>query len=622
MCGIAGFVGQGSEEVLGRMIRALAHRGPDGSGIWTEEGVGLAHTRLAIIDLSPSANQPMESASGKHIIIFNGEIYNFLELRRELEGEGYRFKTRSDTEVILAAYTLWGVKCFARLNGMFAIALYDKEKKELLLARDPLGKKPLYVTLQKGVCVFGSELKALLSHPAVPRIIDMRALSHYLAREYVPTPLSIFEGVRKVMPGSVTRFSAGRLIEEFFWRPLPDTGQDISETEALEEFDALLSSSVSKRLISDVPLGVFLSGGIDSSSVAYYAAQNSSQKIKTFSVGFSEKTFDESPQAALVAKHLDTEHHATTLSGKDALALVSRIPQVFDEPVADASVLPTLLLSHFTREKVTVALGGDGADELLLGYPTFRAEHFASLYGVLPLPIRHAARLLAGTLPTSNTYFSFDFKVKKFLNDFNSDDGVRHMQWLGSFREDELQTLLLPQHREVSVGITNDLISQWAAEYSSRDTLNELSHLYARTYCMDDVLVKVDRASMHYGLEVRTPFLDKELVDFLFSLPSSYKYKNGVSKYLLKKLMRGKLPESILGRSKQGFAAPTAAWLRGPLRVLMTDMLSSGRLQGQGIFNPEEVEKLMTQHLRGSHDHRKKLWTLLTFQLWYDAWAK
>ncbi len=559
----------------------------------------------------------MQSHDGQSVITFNGEIYNFAELKKELSS--YPFKTNSDTEVILAAYEKWGIDAFARLRGMFALALYDAGKHDLLLVRDRLGKKPLYWSLADGTLVFGSELKALLAHPLIQSTTDHHSLAHYLAREYVPTPRSIYKNIQKLPPGTILRYKDGATRLEPFWNPATEVAL-MDEESALERFDALLQNATKERMVSDVPLGVFLSGGIDSSTVAYYAAQSSEQKVKTFSIGFREKSFDESPAARLVATHLGTEHHEQILSGEDALTLVQDIPDVFDEPVADASVLPTLLLSRFTKEHVTVALGGDGADELLLGYPTFKAEQYAQWYVHVPESLRTFLRKGVDLLPTSPQYMSLNFKARKFTHDFADDPMMRHLQWIGSFKESELGALLSPEIAQEAVGINEELIKQWRDECPKLTGLNALSHLYLRTYLMDQVLVKVDRASMHYALEVRAPFLSHDVVEFLLSLPANMKYRDGRGKYLLRTLMRGRLPDQILDRPKQGFAAPVAEWLRGPLKELMTDLLSSTRLKRQGLLNTVEVERLVQEHLNGSRDHRKKLWTLLVFQLWREKW--
>lgn len=619
MCGVAGFVGEGSEKTLRAMIGAIRHRGPDDEGVWQNGRAALAHARLAIIDLSAGGHQPMHDVSGRYTIVFNGEIYNYKSMRAELAD--YPFKTQCDTEVILAAYARWGVEAFKKMNGMFAFALWDARERELILVRDRLGKKPLYWSLVGDTLVFGSELKALLAHPATPRTLDHRSLAQYLAREYVPTPRTIYEGIQKLPPGNILRFKDGATRTLPFWNPATEVAT-LDEAGALARFDALLEHATSERMVSDVPLGIFLSGGIDSSTVAYYATKASAQKVKTFSIGFSEKSFDESPQARLVAAHLGTEHYEQILSGKDALALVQDIPQVFDEPVADASVLPTLLLSRFTREHVTVALGGDGADELLLGYPTFQAEHYARLYARVPEAVRALLRKGVDLLPASAGYMGLDFKAHKFTHDFAADPMLRHLQWLGSFKESELGTLLSPAVVKDASGIHEELIAQWRQECPQLEGLNALSHLYMRTYLMDQVLVKVDRASMRYALEVRAPFLSHDIVEFLLSLPPDMKYRNGRGKYLLHALMRGRLPDEIIDRPKKGFAAPVAEWLRSELRGLVTDVLSADNTQKSGLFQTAEISRLLQEHLSGTRNHGKKLWTLLVFHLWYDTWVR
>lgn len=619
MCGIAGYFGEGNESVLHGMTDSLRHRGPDGSGVWrsSDGSVGLAHTRLAVIDLSQGGEQPMYSADKRLITVFNGEIYNFAELKKELSS--YPFKTHSDTEVILAAYQKWGTSAFSRLRGMFAIALYDLHARELILVRDRLGKKPLYWTLVNGTFIFGSELKALRAHPNTPHTLDHRSLAHYLAREYVPTPRTIYKDIYKLPPGTALHIKDGAIQVEAFWNP-STVHETMDGPHAVTHFDSLLRHATAERLVSDVPLGVLLSGGIDSSTVAYYASRISAQKIKTFSIGFSEKSFDESSSARLVAKHLNTEHHERILSGKDALALVQDIPEVFDEPVADASVLPTLLLSRFAREHVTVVLGGDGADETLLGYPTFDAERYASWYAQIPSGLQALLSTGADLLPASTNYMSFGFKARKFTQDFDRDPMVRHLQWLGSFRENEMKNILSPDVAMEANGTTHELIEQWRKECPHLSPINALSHLYLRTYLMDQVLVKVDRASMRYALEVRAPFLSHDVVEFLLSLPADMKYRNGRGKYLLRMLMKDRLPNEILNRSKQGFAVPVGHWLRNELRGVATDVLADANVGKSGLLSTTEVSRLLREHLAGKRNHGKKLWTLLTFQLWYDRW--
>jgi len=617
MCGIAGFIGEGDRHVLDRMEKQLKHRGPDASGQWlSPDGrVGLMQTRLAIIDLSVGGKQPMHSTDERYTVVFNGEIYNYQSLRAQLTH--YPFKSQSDTEVILAAFSTWGPEAFARIDGMFAIALYDTHTCALYLVRDRAGKKPLYWTHTNKALVFGSELKALLEHPSTSRELDPSSVTAYLSRDYVPTPQTIFKNIHKLEPASYLTYTEGTFSTVRYWTPAQTTTIS-TQAEALEAFDHALSYAVRERLVADVPVGVFLSGGIDSSTIAYYASALSKKKIQTFSIGFAEKSFDESNYARTVAHHLGTEHHEHILSSRDALALVTDLPQVFDEPVADASVLPTLLLSQFTRESVTVALGGDGADELLLGYPTFIAEEYARYWQHLPVSVRNVFLRAASIVPTSNGYLGLDVKVRKFTEDFADDVRVRHLQWLGTFREDEITHIVAPDIAQHARNQAAALAVLWQHECPNLHGLNALSHLYLRTYLMDQVLVKVDRASMHHALEVRAPFLSSSVIDLLLPLPSEFKYKNRQGKVLLKTLMKDRLPKAITGRSKKGFAIPVAAWLRHDLKDLVVDTLSHGALERTGLFNTKEVSKLLEEHFSGTRNHGKKLWNLLVFQLWYE----
>ncbi|MBI2030855.1 asparagine synthase (glutamine-hydrolyzing) [Candidatus Kaiserbacteria bacterium] len=625
MCGIAGFAGKESDpSVLRAMADSLARRGPDAFGVWhSKDGhVGLAHTRLAIIDLTDAGAQPMHDASGRYVITFNGEIYNFKALRQELE-RSYPFKGHSDTEVILAAYTAWGVEAFKRVDGMFAIALYDAHTGELVLARDRMGKKPLYWTLADGVFLFGSELKALMAHPAFRREIDPESVNLFLAYEYVPTPHSIFKGVQKLSPGSFLRYTKGaQPKEEVFWQP-PTQRSDMSFEEASQTLDKLLEKSVEQRLVADVPVGVFLSGGIDSSTVAYYAARTLGRRLKTFSisVGFSGSDQGEAGYAAAVAQALGVDLSVEQFSEKECLDLIPEVFAYVDEPLADASILPTYLLSGFTRKHVTVALGGDGADELFAGYPTFDAENLARIYTRLPRIARQQIiEPLIRKLPVSHSYLSLDFKLKKFLDGVSADPRYRHQRWLGAFGPEDIREVLTPAYRTSGFSPYTMLDQYFTGEKEYDTYMNEVLWSYARTYLMDQVLVKVDRASMAHGLEVRAPFLDREMVEFAFSLPYSYKHHGFTGKYLLKKLMAEKLPKAVIQRPKRGFGIPIGRWLQKELTPLSHELLSRQSLEKSGIFDWRVAERLLDEHESGVRDHHKKLWTLLAFQLWYDTW--
>lgn len=617
MCGIAGFLGAGNERTLEVMCGALARRGPDDHGVLSGGGLGLAHTRLAVIDLSAAGHQPMQSEHCS--IAFNGEIYNFRSLRSDMENSGrYRFKTESDTEVILAAYELYGTDGFSKLDGMFAFALYDARTRTLHLVRDRFGKKPLYYAQAGETLVFGSELKALLKHESIKKEIDPGSLARYLAYEYVPTPHSMIRGVKKLAPASYVSYREGSAPEiREYWR-LPETPIRDSYAEAVQKTDTLLAAAVSKRLVSDVPLGVFLSGGIDSSAVAYYARL--SGEVRTFSVGFEDPDFDESAYARDVAKTLGTNHTEERFTSAQCAASVCKVFEYLDEPMADASILPTYLLSGFTRKHVTVALGGDGGDELFAGYPTFQAEVLSSAYRMLPEILRRSLiEPLVRSLPASDSNLSFDFKLKRFVSDADSPIHERHQRWLGAFTDARERAAIYPAGEGTDPFSSQRDFFDTAGAHSEG---NRILWSYVRSYLMDEVLVKVDRASMAHGLEVRTPFLDTDLVSYVMNLPYSYKMKGFTGKQLLKSVMRGKIPDRIIDRKKKGFGIPLARWLRTDLNTLMHELLSDEALARSDVFTPTEVRRLIAEHESGRVDHRKKLWSLMVFQLWHNAWIR
>lgn len=621
MCGIAGFAGEGNRQVLEKMAQALAHRGPDDSGTFFAHAVGFAHTRLSVIDLSPFGHQPMESASGSTVIIFNGEIYNFKELRAEIERIGkYTFLSNSDTEVILALYEEIGEEVFSRLDGMFAIALYDKKEEKVFLVRDRLGKKPLYWGMVRNTLLFGSEIKALMCHDSWKGDIDLESLNSYIACEYVPTPQSIFKGIYKLQPASylVWRNSQVEKIVEF-WKP-EKSQRHPSLEEAANKLDVLLEKSVTERLIADVPLGIFLSGGLDSSTVAYYAKQGSTSKVQTFSVGFENQSFDESHKALEVARFLGTDHHTEIFSVRQSLELIPKIFSLLDEPLADPSILPTHLLSLFTRKHVTVALGGDGADELFAGYQTFQAEALFKQYQKLPNILkRNILEPLIKKIPVSHSYMSLDFRLKKFLEGTEAGDKYRHQHWLNAFSDEERLSLFSPDVRgEISKKNPYAFVDQYWNTSSQTDFYQKLLFVYLRTYLMDQVMVKVDRASMAHALEVRSPFLDYHVVDYMSSLPYEFKFRNFSGKYLLRELMKNKLPRSIVYRKKQGFSVPIGIWLKKELRPLCEELLSKDSIQKIKLFDPQTIEILKKEHFAGIRDNRKKLWTLMVFVLWHN----
>ncbi len=613
MCGIAGFVGHGTKEELTRATDALQHRGPDDVGYMVHKGVGFGHRRLAVIDLTPSGHQPMFSEDTSVALIFNGEIYNFKERRALLEKAGCVFKSESDTEVLIHSYIKHGTDFLNDMRGMFALALYDFRTRTLILARDRMGEKPLYWTKQSGALWFASELKALFA-VGIEKAIDTQSLQKYLQFDYVPTPHTMIQNVFKLEPGTMLIAQGETIEKKIYWAPSSHV-RGLSENEALAQLDTSLHESVSQQLVADVPLGVFLSGGLDSSTIAHYAASISSRKVNTFSIGFDDPSFDESSFARAAARQIGTEHHELVMREEDALALVSEIPEVFSEPVADASVIPTMFLSHFARESVTVALGGDGGDELFAGYPTFQADTLFQFYSAIPQPIRSLLRRGAHLLPASNANFSFSYNVQKFVGSDSQNSLERHLGWLGTFDSSARATLLTGKP-------ASDIFvdAKKYAEQFQGEAGNKLLFMYMRTYLMDQVLVKVDRASMRYALETRAPFLDHVLVDFLLSLPYSVKYHRGTTKHLLKQLMKEKLPRDIVFRKKKGFGIPLARWLKGPLRELCTTLLSKSSLERHGLMNHAFVQKLVEEHLQGVRDNRKELWNLMMFQMWYERW--
>jgi len=633
MCGILGFLTPRVADIpdlgeLRSMRDLLTHRGPDDQGEFirsVDEGgpfVYMGHRRLSIIDLA-GGHQPLSNENKTVWVIFNGEIYNFLETRSRLEALGHQFRTNSDTEVIVHAYEEYGERCFRHFNGMFAIGIWDEIRKRLLLARDRLGKKPLFYSFVKGNFLFASELKALIAYPNFSRQIDPLSFMKYLFFEYIPSPHTIFKDANKLPPASylILEKDGIRVIE--YWSPF-DSGksaEQLSEGEIEAKMVELLRQSVRRRLISDVPLGVFLSGGIDSSAITALAQREVPGKIKTFSIGFEDPSFDESKFASLASKYLGTEHHEQTMTAADLLNLVPNLPDILDEPMADASILPTYLLSKFTRQHVTVALGGDGGDELFAGYPTYLAHQMARQYEFFLTHSRPILSFLGDLLPVSDNNISFDFKVKKFLSGIGYPEGIRNFIWLGSFSFPELKRVLPPELcSQVDPVQIMEEVDGYQKGFPLEDKTTLLQYLDLKLYLQDDILVKVDRASMACSLEVRAPFLDYELVEFVMNLPSSLKLRRFTSKYLLKKVMKDFLPKEVIERKKKGFGIPIAKWVKGPLRELFGDLLSYDKIKKEGLFNPGYVSSLLQEHLAIKKDNRKQLWTLLVWELWVDRY--
>lgn len=644
MCGIAGILRldggnlpKDASLCVKSMTDSMSHRGPDGEGLWQKGPISLGHRRLSIIDLAGGA-QPMQSADGRFCIVFNGEIYNFRSLRKQLENEGFSFLTSCDTEVILASYAKWGIDCLDRLEGMFAFALWDEERKILFCARDRFGEKPFFYSPQKGFFCFSSELSAIVLLKGKCNFcdfsfgLDPHALVRYLAYEYAPCPQTMYSEISSLPPAHYLLVHDGNVRMAPYWElPAPAATPKESEEALCGKLYELMAEAVKMRMVSDVPLGVFLSGGIDSTIVAGLMAQQSTRPIETFSIGFTEASYDESRYARIAARAYGTIHHERILSAEECADELPGIVRRMDQPMADASCAPTWLLSGLARENVTVALGGDGADELWAGYEHYIGFKIAGWYNALPSFIRKGLiEPLCRHLPKSAGYINPRLAVKTFLAGANSPDWLRVQTLLTAFDPKALKRLLLPDFMHDRLENGNFLQEQnifrpTLAQYEQWQPKTDLSplarafHIYVRQFMLDDILVKIDRCSMLHSLEVRAPFLDRHVAEFAAALPVDFKLHGFKRKYLLKKAFASLLPPKILHRNKRGFQIPVAGWLRGRLKPLMEDMLSEGRLKKQGIFNPAFVRNLMDEHISGEADHRKQLWTLLVLELWLEA---
>jgi asparagine synthase (glutamine-hydrolysing) len=637
MCGIAGWVNlenkssSGGEEesgtaVLHRMCERMKHRGPDSEGLWLDadgESIALGMRRLSIIDLE-TGEQPFRNEDKSIVVVMNGEIYNFRELKKDLERRGHRFQSQSDTEVLPHLYEEHGEAMVEHLNGMFAFALWDARRKKLLLARDRFGEKPLYYGVFTGRMIFASEPKALLRHPSVQPEINPQALRQYLSFDYVPAPLSIYRGISKLPAAHLLTVENGEIKTRRYWNPsFYKNGGAPPIDKAAKELREIISDAVRMRLVSDVPLGVLLSGGVDSSTVAAFAARHSSEKIKTFSIGFEEDSFDESKYARQVAGHLGTEHYEDKLSVEKAADLISEIGGWLDEPLSDGSLIPTFLLSRFVRKYVTVALGGDGGDEIFAGYPMYLGHKLARVYDSIPHFLRAGLiEPVVNNLPVSTKNLSFDYKAKRFVAASKYDAVTRHHAWFGSFSIDAQNDLLT---KDVLARASGD-IYKGAKDLlkitDASDEIERMQFLDMNFYLAEDILTKVDRASMAVSLEVRAPFLDLRVAEYAASLPLEYKLKGGKGKYILKKAVEDLLPRAILRRPKKGFGIPVAEWLKNRLNPLMHDLLAPAKLKNQNLFNADYVQKLIKEHETGAASNHKQLWTLLVFQLWFDNFCQ
>ena len=610
------------------MCEAIVHRGPDSEGLWLDDTVALGMRRLSIIDLH-TGDQPVYSEDKSVVVMMNGELYNYREVRADLEKLGHKFVTQTDTEIVPHLYQEYGDDFVDHINGMFAITLWDTRKKRLIIARDRYGEKPVYYGIFDGKLLYASEPKALLAHPSVTPELNLDALRQYLSFDYVPAPQSIYRGISKLPAAHIMTVENGEIKTRRYWnltwqKPAREQGLNgnglIAKTAELRE---LLSDAVRMRLVADVPLGILLSGGVDSSAVAAFATQHATETVKTFSIGFTEDSFDETRYAREVAAFLGTDHYEEILSVEKAADLISEIGTWLDEPLSDGSLIPTYLLSRFVRKHVTVALGGDGGDEIFAGYPMYLGHKVAEVYGSIPQVIR--SRLIepvVRSLPVSNKNLSFDYKAKRFVKSAKYETITRHHSWFGSFSIDEQKPLLTEHvlsktHGDIYAGPRNLLDI-----CDATDEIERMQYLDMNFYMAEDILTKVDRASMAVSLETRAPLLDPRIGQFAASLPLDYKLRGNKGKYILKKSVEGLLPKSILTRSKKGFGIPIAQWLKGRLNPLMHELLAPQRLKDQGLFEPGYVQTLIAEHEKGIASHHKQLWTLLVFQLWHDNFLR
>jgi asparagine synthase (glutamine-hydrolysing) len=619
MCGIAGFIDRqhpfaGRKEadlaLVHSMCDVIRHRGPDDEGIHVEGGVGLGMRRLSIIDLS-TGHKPIHNEDQSVWVVFNGEIYNYRELRAELEREGHRFYTSSDTETIVHAYEQWGESCFRRLRGMFGIALWDRRNAALLLARDRAGIKPLYYAQRAGRLYFGSELKSLLAAGAVDGAIDLESLDHFLSFLYTPRDRSIFKAVSKLPPGHVLRWQRGSLQVGPFWQIEARETFRGSEQEAADELRRVLAGAVRSHMISDVPLGAFLSGGVDSSAVVGLMAAASSQPVKTFSIGFDEPQYDELEHARAVARHFATDHHEFVVR-PDGLDILDRLIEHFDEPFADSSAIPTWYVSEMARQHVTVVLSGDGGDELFGGYDRYLPHPRVAQFDQLPVPGR---KWLAGAIWP---LLPHGVHGKNFLRHVSLDANGRFIDSVALFRDDEKPALYAADLRaSLQRFRATEILGRHFERFAAVPPHSRMMRFDFETYLPEDVLTKVDRMSMAHSIESRVPLLDNEVIDFASTLPAHFKIRDGRRKHVLKQALRGLVPGAILDRRKQGFGVPLDVWFRGRLTGMFADILGSARAKHRGYFQPAFVSRIVQEHLSGRRDHTLRLWQLLVLELWH-----
>ena len=618
MCGITGYTHRGRAVPYSAIKQAtdcLIHRGPDQQGTYESADVSLGAVRLKIIDLSTGA-QPFFSEDRKTVLVYNGEIYNYRELRKELQGLGHSFSTQSDTEVLLRAFQQWDTDCFPRLRGMFAAAFWQEDQRRLVLVRDRVGIKPLYICRSGNDIYFGSELKTILIHPEIPRRLDNHALHYYLTLNYVPGPFTLIEGIEKLRPGCMLEWRDGVVKQKQYWKLPHEQNEKWTLPDAESALDNLLTLSVREHLLSDVPVGIWLSGGVDSSAVLHYASQESSQRVKTFSITFQGRTFDETPYIHELVKQYQTDHYELDLNPTlDLPSAIEELAYYSDEPFADAGAVPIWYLSKLSRQNAIVALSGEGADELFGGYVTYQADHLVGYLRLLP---EAARRSLLGAMrrwPVSDEKISFEYKLKRFLEGSLLSPDEAHIYWNGAFSKPQQENLLL----RAGQARVQDLFADLPA--ADRDgSLNRFMGFDQKYYLTDDLLQKVDRMSMAHSLEVRPPYLDHRIIEFASTLPNRFKVNGRNLKVILKSLMKSKLQASVIRRPKTGLDIPAHEWLRGPLRSLLEDTLSSDAVKQSGLFRQGAIETVKRDHMERRVNLGYHLWGLMILFLWIKHW--
>ncbi len=643
MCGFVGFRSSRNFEELSEdlpgAVSCLAHRGPDDSGLFIdEEGeLGLGHRRLSVIDLSTAGRQPMSSDDGSVRIVHNGEIYNFKEIRSVLESYGHQFRSATDTEVILKAYLQWGIDCLQQFVGMFSLAIWDSRKNLLFLARDRLGIKPLYYYCSPGTFLFASELKALMAFRSFRGDIDHASIPLFLHYQYIPAPRTIFKNTFKLQPGHYMVFDGYNLSLQSYWKP-PDAPERIwnsgfSEEDRLSELDDLLTQAVSDRLVSHVPLGALLSGGIDSSLVVALMQKVSTSPVRTFNIGFREQEFNEAPWATRVAKHVGTDHTEFYVTPREALEVIPRLPEIYDEPFADPSAIPTFLVCNLARSHVTVALSGDGGDEQFGGYVRYLStKAIVETFQYLPAPFKRCLAFCLGVIPShwiekiylpSRRFLPKQFRVANFRDKWQKFAAMIGQRSLRDFyrtticlwSKDEIFPLIGQELPESTFEETFRITEGWSL-------LSILMQVDQKTYLPDAMLSKVDRASMAVSLEVRVPLLDHRIVEYTSKLPDDLKFRNGMGKYLLKKLLARYVPIDLIEKPKMGFGVPIDQWFHKELKELLLDYLSPARLKREGLFDHTLVQKKVKEHLSGRVNNQYRLWSLLMWEMWRERWLE